>query len=399
MQVRLIFARIEADFFADGGSGMQVIFSLILLLSLGFMFYYWQRSLTKRRITAFTALNGVLGLIATNDLKAALATFAVLSAIFSALNIRRNKRWRNLAVMLAVVSTVMLLVVSAAPTSQSLPDREAPTASSRVQSSGQSGATNKGASRSESGDDRLHYPELPAQTEGESGDLPGKDRTAPPAPHDPEAEAGGVVPQVPADQAYVAVNSNIPHFSNEDISSTQAYEDYGQLDTYGRVTAANAVLGQELMPDEDRGDISAIRPTGWKQAKYPTVDGGWLYNRSHLIGYQLTGENANIRNLMTGTRYFNVEGMLPFENYVANYIEETGNHVRYRVTPVFEGENMLASGVYMEAFSIEDNGAGIKFNVFVPNRQPQVAIDYRTGASRGQEGPLETDDLPSLPKE
>lgn len=399
MQVRFFFARIEADFFSDGGSGMQVIFSLILLLSLGFMFYYWQRSLTKRRITAFTALNGVLGLIATNDLKAALATFAVLSAIFSALNIRRNKRWRNLAVILAVVSTVILLVVSASPAPQNLPSDSPQSSSSQAQRSDQAERTNQTSSASRSGDDRLRYPELPAQTGEESGNLPGKDRTAPPAPNDPEPEAGGVVPQVPADQTYVAVNSNIPHFSNADISSTQAYEDYGQLDTYGRVTAANAVLGQELMPDEDRGDISSIRPTGWKQVKYPTVDGGWLYNRSHLIGYQLTGENANIRNLMTGTRYFNVEGMLPFENYVANYIEETNNHVRYRVTPVFEGENMLASGVYMEAFSIEDNGAGIKFNVFVPNRQPQVAIDYRTGASRGQEGPLERDDLPSLPRE
>ncbi|MDK7050210.1 DNA/RNA non-specific endonuclease [Aerococcus sanguinicola] len=378
---------------------MQVIFSLILLLSLGFMFYYWQRSLTKRRITAFTALNGVLGLIATNDLKAALATFAVLSAIFSALNIRRNKRWRNLAVILAVVSTVILLVVSASPAPQKLPGDAGQTSYSQAQRSASSESGSQASSASQSGDDKLHYPELPAQTEEGSEDLPGKDRTAPPAPHDPEPEAGGVVPQVPADQAYVAVNSNIPHFSNADISSTQAYEDYGQLDAYGRVTAANAVLGQELMPDEDRGDISSIRPTGWKQAKYPSVDGGWLYNRSHLIGYQLTGENANIRNLMTGTRYFNVEGMLPFENYVANYIEETGNHVRYRVTPVFEGENMLASGVYMEAFSIEDNGEGIKFNVFVPNRQPQVAIDYRTGASRGQEGPLEEDELPKLPQE
>ncbi|AMB94094.1 hypothetical protein [Aerococcus sanguinicola] len=161
---------------------MQVIFSLILLLSLGFMFYYWQRSLTKRRITAFTALNGVLGLIATNDLKAALATFAVLSAIFSALNIRRNKRWRNLAVILAVVSTVILLVVSASPAPQKLPGDAGQTSYSQAQRSASSESGSQASSASQSGDDKLHYPELPAQTEEGSEDLPGKDRTAPPAP-------------------------------------------------------------------------------------------------------------------------------------------------------------------------------------------------------------------------
>lgn len=215
-----------------------------------------------------------------------------------------------------------------------------------------------------------------------------------------EAESQQSSPQsVPSGQAYIAVNDNNPYFTNEDIASTEAYEDYGALDSLGRVTVANAVLGTELMPAEERGDISSVEPTGWNQARYANVSGGWLYNRSHLIGFQLTGENANPRNLITGTRWFNVEGMLPIENYVADYIESTGNHVRYRVTPVFEGNNLLASGIYMEGFSIEDNGEGIRFNVYVPNRQPGVEINYADGTSIGPEGPVEEDTLPTIPKE
>lgn len=193
--------------------------------------------------------------------------------------------------------------------------------------------------------------------------------------------AQATAPSVPAGETYVVVNDNIPYFTNEDLSSTEAWESYGELDEWYRVTAANALLGVELMPAEERGDISEVIPTGWQQAEYDIVSGGWLYNRAHLIGHQLTGEDANERNLMTGTRWFNVEGMLPFENFVANYIEETENHVRYRVTPYFEGENLLASGVFMEGFSIEDNGEGLKFNIYVPNIQPGVVIDYATGAS------------------
>ena len=150
------------------------------------------------------------------------------------------------------------------------------------------------------------------------------------------------------------------------------------------------------MPTTERGDISDIKPTGWQQAKYANVSGGWLYNRSHLIGHQLTGEDANARNLMTGTRWFNVEGMLPFENFVANYIEQTENHVRYRITPAFEGDNLLASGVYMEGFSIEDNGATIQFNIYVPNIQPHVEINYADGSSVGPEGPTQDESLPNL---
>lgn len=180
---------------------------------------------------------------------------------------------------------------------------------------------------------------------------------------------------------YVEVNGNIPLFTDADLSSTEAWEDYGALDYLGRVTVANAVLGVELMPAEERGDISDVYPTGWNQENYSVVSGGWLYNRSHLIGFQLTGENANARNLMTGTRWFNTEGMIPFENFVANYIETTENHVRYRVTPYFEGDNLLASGIYMEGMSIEDNGAALMFHIYVPNIQPNVHLDYATGLS------------------
>lgn len=214
-----------------------------------------------------------------------------------------------------------------------------------------------------------------------------------------QAESQQSSPQsVPSGNAYIAVNNNNPYFTNEDITSPEAYETYGALDSLGRVTVANAVLGVELMPAEERGDISSVEPTGWDQARYSNVSGGWLYNRSHLIGFQLTGENANPRNLITGTRWFNVEGMLPIENYVADYIETTENHVRYRITPVFEGTNLLASGVYMEGFSIEDNGKGIRFNVYVPNRQPGVEINYANGSNVGPEGPIEEDTLPEIPQ-
>lgn len=204
------------------------------------------------------------------------------------------------------------------------------------------------------------------------------------------------VQTVPAGETYLTINDNIPFFTDADIASTEAYEAYGELDSLGRVTAANAVLGVELMPEKERGDISSIRPTGWQQAKYANVPGGWLYNRSHLIGHQLTGEDANRQNLMTGTRWFNTEGMLPFENFVANYIEETENHVRYRVTPVFDGDNLLASGIYMEGFSIEDNGQTIQFNIYVPNIQPDVEVNYADGSSIGPEGPRQDETLTNL---
>lgn len=179
---------------------------------------------------------------------------------------------------------------------------------------------------------------------------------------------------------YVELDGNQPGFSLEE-RTTDSFETYSTLDALGRCGPAYACIGQDLMPTEDRESISSVRPTGWVQAEYSFVDGGSLYNRCHLIGFQLTGENANEENLITGTRYMNVEGMLPFENMVADYIKETGNHVLYRATPVFEGENLVASGVVMEAFSVEDEGEGVCFHVYVYNVQPGVEIDYATGES------------------
>ncbi len=204
-------------------------------------------------------------------------------------------------------------------------------------------------------------------------------------------------PPVTNGYTYVEINNNVPLFTNADLSSTEAWEDYGALDHLGRVTEANAVLGVELMPAEERGSISSIRPTGWNQENYSVVPGGWLYNRSHLIGFQLTGENANARNLITGTRWFNAEGMIPFENFIANYIETTENHVRYRVTPYFEGDNLLASGIYMEGMSIEDNGEALMFHIYVPNIQPSVHLDYATGLSWTDEPEPEPEVVEEVP--
>ena len=179
----------------------------------------------------------------------------------------------------------------------------------------------------------------------------------------------------------MAVNENKPDFSAESLSD-EAFEIYSSLDLLGRCGVAYANVGPELMPTEERGEIGQVKPSGWQTVKYDIVDGGYLYNRCHLIGYQLTGENANEQNLITGTRYMNVEGMLPFENIVAEYVRETGNHVRYRVTPIYEGMDKVARGVQMEALSVEDQGFGVCFNVFVYNVQPGIEIDYATGESR-----------------
>lgn len=198
-------------------------------------------------------------------------------------------------------------------------------------------------------------------------------------------EAGGAISlaDIPAytDTPYVELNGNEPDFDQADFT-TESFETYGELDSLGRCTAAYANIGRDLMPTEKRGDISSVHPSGWVQAQYDFVDGKSLYNRCHLIGYQLTGENANERNLITGTRYLNVEGMLPFENLVADYIKETGNHVLYRVSPVFDGDGLVAEGVQMEAESVEDGGEGVCYNVFCYNVQPGVEIDYATGESR-----------------
>ena len=175
-----------------------------------------------------------------------------------------------------------------------------------------------------------------------------------------------------------AVNGDVPFFSRDEMT-TEPFAHYGDLDDLGRCTAAYACLGPETMPAEERGEIREIHPTGWHNVRYEGIDREYLYNRCHLIGYQLAGENANERNLMTGTRYLNTEGMLPYENSVAGYIRQTGHHVLYRVTPVFEGRNLLASGVLMEARSVED--PEVQFCVFCYNVQPGIGIDYKTGKS------------------
>ena len=180
------------------------------------------------------------------------------------------------------------------------------------------------------------------------------------------------------DKIYIEINNNISYFEKSE-HTTKAFENYSQLDSLKRCGVAYANICKEIMPTEKRGDISNVKPTGWKQTKY---DGKFLYNRCHLIGYQLAGENANELNLITGTNYFNVEGMLPFENKVAEYIDKNNNnHVLYRVTPDFKGDNKVASGVEMEAYSVEDNGQGVSFNVYVYNVQPGITINYQTGES------------------
>lgn len=179
---------------------------------------------------------------------------------------------------------------------------------------------------------------------------------------------------------YTAVNNNEPYFTSDDLT-TEAFENYSELDALGRCGAAYANVCLETMPTEKRGSISEVKPTGWHSVKYDNVDGKSLYNRCHLIGYQLTAENANQQNLITGTRYLNVDGMLPFENMVADYVKETDNHVLYRVTPIFTGDNLVADGVLMEGYSVEDEGDGICFCVYAYNVQPGITIDYATGDS------------------
>ncbi len=191
--------------------------------------------------------------------------------------------------------------------------------------------------------------------------------------------------------AYVELNGNIPQFSEDELTE-KSFETYSDLDDLQRCGTAYANIGTDLMPVEERGSIGKVKPTGWHTVKYDQVDGKYLYNRCHLIGYQLSGENANEKNLITGTRYMNVEGMLPFENMVADYVKETGNHVLYRVTPVFEEQNLLAKGVQMEAMSVEDQGEGISYNVFVYNVQPGIYIDYKTGESSLDQTDLEQTD-------
>ena len=177
---------------------------------------------------------------------------------------------------------------------------------------------------------------------------------------------------------------NQPDFNLSEYSE-EPFENYSDLDAYGRVGKAEALLGKETMPTKGRESIGMIKPVGWHTVKYDNIDGNYLYNRCHLIGWQLSDENANDKNLFTGTRYLNVKGMLPYENQVANYIKSTGNHVLYRVTPYYSGNNLIVSHIQIEAMSYEDKGAGICFNVKLDNIQPGIHINYADGSSYQEE--------------
>lgn len=229
--------------------------------------------------------------------------------------------------------------------------------------------------------------EQPANTAESDEDISGGGAQTPPEMTEPvldneSTETVFALSEVPAynGEPYVAINGNTPYFTDDDLTTT-SFETYSPLDDLGRCGVTYACVGQDIMPTEERGSIGQVKPTGWHTVKYDCVDGKYLYNRCHLIGFQLTGENANEENLITGTRYLNIEGMLPFENMVADYVQETNNHVLYRVTPIFEGENLLASGVLMEGYSVEDEGAEICFCVYAYNVQPSVTINYATGDS------------------
>ncbi|MDO4663912.1 MAG: DNA/RNA non-specific endonuclease [Erysipelotrichaceae bacterium] len=191
-------------------------------------------------------------------------------------------------------------------------------------------------------------------------------------------------------QPYVEINGNVPYFE-ENEKTTTAFQHYFELDELGRVTMAYGSLGQEILPEEERGDISSIHPTGWVQNRYECIkDGQALYNRCHLIAFSLSGQNANPKNLMTGTRYMNVKGMQPFESRTLDFIRKTNKHVMYQVTPLFEGDNLVANGVLMQAKSVEDDGQGLSFNVFCYNVQPGICINYRTGENWLEQGQAET---------
>lgn len=208
------------------------------------------------------------------------------------------------------------------------------------------------------------------------------------------------IPEFDGKTPYVIINENKPFFEESEITQA-SYESYEPLDYLGRCGTAIACVGRDIMPTEDRGSIGQVKPSGWHTVKYDIVDGKYLYNRCHLIGYQLTGENANRENLITGTRYLNIEGMLDFENMIADFVKATGNHVMYRVTPIFKGTNLVASGVLMEAISVEDNGAGLEFCVYAYNAQPGVVIDYANGNSAlsGEEIVPDEDEEEIIPEE
>lgn len=211
---------------------------------------------------------------------------------------------------------------------------------------------------------------------------------------DINAQLYQILEEAPADsqETYAVINDNVPQFDKADMEKG-AFEIYSDLDSLGRCGTAYAKICRELMPTEKRGSIGQVKPSGWHTVRYDDlISDKYLYNRCHLIGFQLAGENANEKNLITGTRYMNVDGMLPFEDQVADYVKETGNSVLYRVTPIFEGDDLVARGVQMEAYSVEDEGKGVCFNVFVYNLQPGITIDYATGESM-RDGEEQTADV------
>lgn len=287
---------------------------------------------------------------------------------------RKNKRG------LVFVSIFLLLILAAAGGVFSDKNKDNTTGTTEV------AATSEITTETFAGDDR-DVAGQPADTlsgnddnSDISGDGSGSDVVAPTTESDRPAFVA-----LPADdsEAYAIINDNMPDFSDEDKKSTEPFEEYSELDELGRCGVAYADICKELMPEEERGEIGQIKPSGWHTVKYNgIVDGNYLYNRCHLIAYQLAGENANEKNLITGTRYLNVQGMVPFEDQVAQYVKDTGNHVLYRVTPYFEGDNLVANGVQIEAWSVEDEGSGICFNVFCYNVQPGIDIDYASGSSR-----------------
>lgn len=248
--------------------------------------------------------------------------------------------------IISILLTLCVLLSGCAGASTSQPDKHP-------------GQTNSGYS-SESTDSSL-----------DSNDLPSSTENTPISLSSISAYSGS---------PYVTLNGGTPTFSKAELKA-QSYEYYSNLDKLERCGVVHACIGRDIMPTEERGSIGMVKPAGWHTVKYDCVDGKYLYNRCHLIGFQLTGENANTKNLITGTRYLNVNGMLPFENMVADYVKETGNHVMYRVTPIYKGNNLLSNGLQMEGYSVEDDGEGICFNVFVYNVQPQITIDYATGES------------------
>jgi DNA-entry nuclease len=315
---------------------------------------------------------------------AATLLMAPIHPIRKFLSAHKIKSW--LAILLAVVLLFTGILSSPSSESPTIPQNEISSTTNTTNASTES-TTETGGSNISSTTESTIATNDPTQNTQETN--PPTDETQ--QSQKPSSVGSGTAIAVkPSDlpaysgSPYTTVNNNQPNFSSAELTTT-GYEKYSPLDSKGRCGVALASCGKEIMPgaNEERGSISSVKPTGWIQAKYDGISGGYLWNRCHLIGWQLSAENANKQNLITGTRYMNINGMLTFENMVADYIKETGNHVAYRVTPIFEGNNLVCSGVQIEAYSIEDNGDGICFNVYCYNVQPNISINYATGESTG----------------